>query len=258
MKIIQIGNRKGGVGKTTTTNNLAWELVKAGKKVLSVDFDGQGNLTTMLLGDEPTKHWIGDVLLDHRFDIAAAIYPACIDGKIISNLDVIPGRSGDHMTKLDMEMISLTKREERLSLQLKKLEHHYDYVLIDTNPGTSVLSLNAVTAADLYIIPTTYRDMSFDGIETFLQHVSDVRFIEEDQINYVILRTALKRASKRELEYGNSRIQAQWPNSVAKTVIWDRSVFGEAELSRMPVSLFAPGHPAAAYYKDFAREIMNG
>ncbi|MBO2558983.1 ParA family protein [Shewanella algae] len=255
-KIIQVGNRKGGVGKTTTSVNVAWELVRAGYRVLLGDMDSQANGSSMVLDGE-TPHWLGDVLTDHRFDIRKAIYPAFIDGCEVDGFDVLPGRGGDVMTKLDMEMISLTKREERLAMQLQKVRDDYDFVILDTSPGTSVLGLNAVIAADLYVIPTTYREMSLDGIGKFLAHISDVKLVDEDDIDFLILRTCLKRASKRELAYGNVRVETMWPDNLANTVIYDRAIFGEAELSKMPISLFSKGHEAAAYYKDFTRELIK-
>ena len=79
------------------------------------------------------------------------------------------------MTKLDMNMLSLTQREERLKLHLDKVKDQYDYIFIDTNPGTSVLGLNAVMAAPEFLFPTEYKEHSLDRVETLLEHIQDVK-----------------------------------------------------------------------------------
>jgi chromosome partitioning protein len=253
-----IGNRKGGISKTTTTVNLGYELSVRGCKVLIIDFDGQANSTSVYAtGDE--EYFIGDALLDRKFDISKSIYPAVIGGIAQENLHIIPGRSGDVMTKLDMDMISLSRREDRLLNHLNSIRHLYDYILIDTNPGTSVLGLNAVTAADEFIIPTSYREKSIEGIEMLLTHIEEVKFVDESDIKFTILRCALRRTAKRELAYGDSRIGTVWSDRIAKTIIWDKVIFGDAELAKLPVSKYSSNHEGAAYYRDFAREFdCNG
>lgn len=257
-RTVMIGNRKGGVAKTTTAVNLSYELSLKGKKVLLIDFDGQANTTsTYMLGDE--EFYIGDALLDRKFDITKTIYPAIVDGIPQENLHIIPGRSGDVMTKLDMDMISLPRREERLLNHLNTIKDSYDYIFIDTNPGTSVLGLNAVIAADEFIIPTSYREKSIEGIEMFLTHIEEVKFIDESEIKFTILRCGLRRAAKREIAYGQSRTNTIWANQIANTIIWDKIIFFDAELARLPVSKFSPKNEGAAYYRDFAREFdRNG
>lgn len=253
-RIVMVGNRKGGITKTTTVVNLGYELAKRGKQVLIIDFDGQANATEFFTSGSE-DFYIGDALLDRKFDINKTIYPAVIDGEIQTHLHIIPGRSGDVMTKLDMDMISLPRREERLINHLATVKHLFDYILIDTNPGTSVLGLNAIMAADEFLIPTSYREKSIKGIEMFLAHIEEVKFIDESEIRFTILRSCLRRAAKRELAYGDSRIGMTWNDRVADTIIWDKVVFGDAELANLPVSKFAPNDAGSAYYRDFAKEF---
>lgn len=254
-RVIMVGGRKGGVNKTTTSINLAYELSKMLKRVLLLDFDGQGDLTKYCHRDDE-EFYIGDVLLDRKFDISKAIYPAIVRGQEQTNLHIIPGRRGDVMTKLDMDMISLPRREERLKFHIDKIKSNYDFIIIDTNPGTSVLGLNAVFAATEYIFPTEYKEHSLDGVETLLEHIQDVTFIDEDDIKFLVVPSKIDKRAKKAFDYGVEYLTARWPNNTAKTTIWDRSLFSEAEFEHSPASALNPGHVAAVYYKDLAKEVI--
>ncbi|MGR5333667.1 ParA family protein [Photobacterium damselae] len=254
-RIIMIGCRKGGVTKTTTTVNLSYEISLTGKKVLVLDFDGQGD-TTKFYGRDESEFYIGDALLDRKFDITKAIYPAIINDVEQENLHIIPGRRGDIMTKLDMDMISLTRREERLKLHLEKIKHNYDYIIIDTNPGTSVLGLNAVMAATEFLFPTEFKEHSLDGVETLLEHIQDVKFCDEDEIKFVVVPSKISKTARKALDYGRSYLAGRWPNNTANITIWERSLFTEAEMVHEPVSVVNKGHVAARYYKELAKEVI--
>lgn len=254
-RIMMIGCRKGGVTKTTTTVNLAYELSQQGQRVLVLDFDGQGDSTKFFDRSE-SEFYIGDALLDRKFDINAAIYPAIIGGCEQENLHIIPGRRGDVMTKLDMDMISLPRRDERLKLHLDKIKHNYDFILIDTTPGTSVLGLNAVMAATEFVFPTEYKEHSLDGVETLLEHIQDVRFIDEDEIKFLVVPSKISKTAKKARAYGEEYLATRWPNNTAKTTIWERAIFSDAEMEHEPVSVVNKGHVAARFYKDLAREVI--
>ena len=116
VRICMIGCRKGGVTKTTTTVNLGYELSQLGHNVLIIDIDGQGD-TTKYFGQTESEFFIGDTLRDRKFDFRKAIYPAIVKGVEQDRLHIVPARGGDIMTKLDMDMISLPRREERLKIK---------------------------------------------------------------------------------------------------------------------------------------------
>ncbi len=256
---ICIGNAKGGVAKTTTVVNLAYELAKKGKKVLVLDLDSQANTTEYFesLTAEGQDYFIGDVLLDRKFDIRQAIYPAVIANNEIDNLSYIKSRSGNAMTKLDIDMGSLTKREERLNLHLQSIDDDFDFVIMDTPPNANVLMMNAVMAASEFVIPTEYGDKSLSGIETMLEHICEVTFVEEEEIDYMVLPTKIDRRIKSLVDDFNAYCSDRFPDNMARTYIWEKSVFKKAENVNKPLSMHQPGDVAAMYYKNFAKEVLE-
>lgn len=255
-RIIMIGVRKGGVGKTTATVNLGYELSQQGKRVLLLDFDGQGDLTKFY-GQTESEFYVGDALLDRKFDFNKVIYPAIIKGKDQELLHIVPGRRGDIMSKLDMDMISLPRREERLKRHLEKVQSNYDFILIDTNPGTSVLGLNAVMAATEFILPTEYKEHSLDGVETLLEHIQDVTFLDESEIKFLVVPCKVAKAETRAIAYGTAYLKSLWPDNTSSTTIYSRTLFAEAEQEHTPASVLKPGHVAAVFYKKLAKEVIN-
>lgn len=255
-RIICVANGKGGVNKTTTTVNLGYELAKKGFRVLFVDFDSQSDLSKYFTNMD-SEFYIGDVLLDHKFDIQKAIYPAIIKGDEMPNLYIIPGRTRDVMTKLDMDMVSLQRREQRLEMQLKKVADEFDFVICDTPPTANTLVMNAVNAADEFIIPTEFKSNSLDGIDTVLDHIQEVKFCEEDEINFLVVPSKIDKRAKKSLTYGIEYCEERFPDNTAKTTIWQRSDFTDAEFRSLPCSVANPASEAAMYYKNLANEVIN-
>lgn len=255
-KTLMVGNHKGGVNKTTTAFNTAYELVKRGKKVLLVDLDGQSD-TSKFAQRTDTEFYLGDALLDRKFDIKKAIYPVLVGDNEQEGFDIVPARGDDVMAKLDMNMIGLPRREDRLKMHLESIKGEYDYIVIDTSPTSSVLALNAVMAAEKYIIPTLFTEHSLDGIDSLLEHICSVKFIEEDEIDFVILPSKIDKRKKRSFDFGMEYLNSRWPDRLAKTIIYDRAAFIEAELEHQPVSYYSTGNVAAVYYKDFVKELLE-
>jgi chromosome partitioning protein len=166
--IIAIANQKGGVLKTTTTYNLSKALADAGKKVLMCDLDSQASLT-ISTGNEPDeyKHTICDILKKKPEEITDCIY------KISDNLNLIP--SIIDLASLEMELMSRTARETVLVRELNKVRDQYDFILIDCPPQLSILTLNALAAADKVLIPCKTDYLSYRGLEQLEGTIEDVQ-----------------------------------------------------------------------------------
>lgn len=170
MKIISIANFKGGVGKTTTAINLAAGLKNLGKKVLLIDVDPQANLTQSLgVIDDELKSSIYTVLRKEAFGEKTKLTDALVEA---SGLDLIP--SSLDLASAELELASVYGREQILSQLLKPLKN-FDYVFIDCPPSMGMLTINALVASDLVLIPLQAEFLPLKGARSFLKHFELVR-----------------------------------------------------------------------------------
>ena len=160
-KIIAIANQKGGVGKTTTTINLACALHNRGKRVLVVDYDPQGNCTSGMGVDKNTKPNVYDLLED------AALTPDVIVKTPYG--DVLP--SNKAMAGAAVELVGVENREYRLKEALDTVKDRYDYIFIDSPPSLELLTLNALCAADSVLVPMQCEYFAMEGLSDLMTTV---------------------------------------------------------------------------------------
>lgn len=248
--IISFANHKGGVGKTTTTASVGSILASLGKKVLLVDMDAQSNLTTSLLKDNQVDQTIYDALSASCRGAAynLVVYP------IAENLDIIP--SSLRLASADLELSSVMAREHILADILKDKKADYDYILIDCPPSLGLLTLNAVTASDLVVIPLLAEVLPFQG----LTMISDfVRMVKQKlnpkiEITGILLTRWEKSNLSRQIEDG---LRAKLGDKVFHTKIRKNIKIAEAPLEAVNIVDYDPKSNGAADYKAFVGELLD-
>ncbi|WP_432486088.1 ParA family protein [Kineococcus esterisolvens] len=168
MHTIAIANHKGGVGKTTTAVNLAAGLARRGHRTLLVDVDAQAHATFWFVDDpEDVEADLQDVVTG-RVDFAKAVRPTRIDG-----LDLLPATLA--LAQLEVQLVSMTRREDRVARALAPAREGYEYVVLDLAPSLSLVSLAALVAADSIIAPVSATKLAVSGLGAFLGWTEDFR-----------------------------------------------------------------------------------
>lgn len=248
MKVLSIVNQKGGVGKTTSAVNISAFLAKAGKKVLLIDCDPQGNATRGYgIDKEHVLFTIKDVLLDYEFEIEKAILKTDYD------VDVIP--SNIEFASAEMELMNSAKRDERLSLALRPLKDKYDYIILDCPPSLGVITLNALTASTDVFVPISASYYAFDGVKELMKTLTMVRKLLNDEV--VLSGVFLTQTDMREkLTQETVRNARQlFGETFCETLIRRNTKLGESPGHGTPISVFAPNSYGAEDYASLVNEI---
>lgn len=171
-EIIAVANQKGGVGKTTTTFNLGVALASQGKRVLLIDADPQGNLTTYMgWTEDELSVTLNDLLVNTLNDRKNNFY-SCIKHHS-ENLDLIP--SDIQLSSIEMTLVGAMSREYTMRNSIKELKEKYDYILIDTQPALGMLTINALASADKVIIPLQPQYLAAKGMTQLLSTIIKIR-----------------------------------------------------------------------------------
>ena len=246
MQIIAIANQKGGCGKTTTTVNLAAYLALNGKKTLLVDLDPQGS-STRHLGLNELDKTMYDVLM-RGLDIKALI-----ENTMVSGLDIAP--TNNFLGKAELELASkLTASESVLRPKLRCLEG-YDYVLIDTPPTLGFLTLNALVASDMVLIPIQTQFFALMGLSMILDLLELIKTDLGYDIKKRYLLTIFDPRTKMAKEIV-AQVKESLGEDVFKTVIPNNIRLAEAPSYGLPISIHAPDSPGALAYSNLAKEVM--
>jgi chromosome partitioning protein len=168
-KVISVVNQKGGVGKTTTTANLSTALAAINKKVLLIDLDPQGNLSTGLgINSENRKINVYDLIMTEKISMEKA----SIKTKI-PYLDIVP--SGINLSGIEFELSDDENRNKKLCHKINKIDKRYDYILIDCPPSLGILTINSLVASELLLVPLQCEFYALEGLAQLLKTVEAVK-----------------------------------------------------------------------------------
>lgn len=249
-RIISIANQKGGVGKTATTTNLGMSLFELGHAVLLVDMDPQGNLTSSLGTPDGLERTIADALLDHR----AALPVVNIRTSNSARLDLVPTSLA--LASAEAALMNKLGREFRLRDQLATVSDRYDFILIDTPPSLGLLTINALVAARLVLIPTEARFFSLQGLQMLQSSIDEILYINPSLKVLGILLSKFDQRLREEKTVA-SYLRDNWGDLVFTTSVGTNAKILEAASTGVPLTQLSGATRAIEAYRALAREVLS-
>lgn len=252
VKTIAIANQKGGVGKTTTAINLSSCIAEAGKKVLVIDMDPQGNCTS---GFGIRKNELENTL--YELIIGECTLRECImNVNSVKNLKIIP--SNVNLAGAEIDLLDLNDREYVLKNEIDYIKDNYDYIIIDCPPSLNMLTVNALTTADSVLVPIQCEYYALEGISQLINTIDLIhdRLNENLKIEGVVFTMFDARTNLSTDVVKN--VQDNLDVKVYNSIIPRNVRLAEAPSNGLPINIYDPSSTGAKSYKNLSKEIMEG
>lgn len=249
-RIIAIANQKGGVGKTTTAINLSASLASLGKRVLALDMDPQGNMTSGLgVNKDGVEKTVYDLIIGN------VGIEECICENVLENLDVLP--SNINLSAAEIELIGIDNKEYLLKEEVDKVKDRYDYIIIDCPPALSMLTINAMTTSDSVLVPIQCEYYALEGLSQLIHTIELVqeRLNSTLEIEGVVF-TMYDARTNLSLQVVEN-VKDNLNQTIYKTIIPRNIRLAEAPSYGMPITLYDPKSTGAESYMLLAEEVIN-
>ena len=249
-RTIAIANQKGGVGKTTTAINLSSCLAEAGQRVLTIDFDPQGNATSGL-GLE--KGQIEDTV--YEMMLGDCSFEDCLQREVQEDLDVLP--SDSNLSGAEIELLDVENKEFVLKSHLDQVKNDYDFIIIDCPPSLSLLTLNALVATDTVLVPIQCEYYALEGLSQVLRTINIVKRKMNPSLEMEgVVFTMYDARTNLSLEVVEN-VKNNLNEKIYKTIIPRNVRLAEAPSHGMPINIYDSKSTGAESYRLLAAEVIS-
>ena len=246
-RIIAVANQKGGVGKTTTAINLSSCLSALGKRVLAIDMDPQGNMTSGLGVDKDNvEKTVYDLI------IGRATVEECLCKEVFENLDLLP--TNIDLSAAEIELIGVENKEFIIRDEVAKIRGNYDFVIVDCPPSLSMLTINAMTTADTVLVPIQCEYYALEGLSQ-LMHTIELVLNPDLEMEGVVF-TMYNARTNLSLQVVEN-VKDNLDQTIYKTIIPRNIRLAEAPSHGLPINIYDPKSSGAESYMLLAEEVIH-
>lgn len=248
VQVIAVVNQKGGVGKTTTCVNLAASIALKGKKVLVLDLDPQGNASTSLGVDEKKNKM-------YQFLIGEESFDNVVTQTVIPSLDIIP--TDNSLVGAEVELVSSFSREAKLKEAIKEISSKYEYIFIDCPPSLGLLTVNALTASQYFIVPMQTEYFAMEGLSQLLNTVKLMQKSLNPSLSLLGIVFTMYDIRNNLTKLVSDDLRQYFKNQIFKTVIPRNVKLSEAPSFGKPICLYDLKSKGSLAYTSLAKEFLS-